>query len=94
MAQILYGTVLSLIEKAVLLCVRYLKISEISLRYRKSIVVVKWMEIKFSMFLNFFDVIAIFFRCFFDVSFLCLVFLCFVFSVFLIFYVLSFYVSS
>ena len=37
------------------------------------------MEIKFSMFLNFFDVISIFFHCFFDVSFLCLVFLCFVF---------------
>ena len=41
-----------------------------------------------------FDVISIFFRYFFDVSFLCLVFLCFVFSVFLLFYVLSFYVSS
>ena len=57
-------------------------------------VVVKCMEIKFSMFLNFFDVISIFFRSFFDVSFLFLVFLCFVFSVFLLFYVLSFYVSS
>ena len=57
-------------------------------------VVVKWMEIKFSMFLNFFDVISIFFQSFFDVSFLCLVFLCSVFSVFLLFYVLSFYVLS
>ena len=88
--QILYGTVLSLIEKAVLMCVRYLKIPEISLRCRKSIVVVKWMEIKFSMFLNFFDVISIFFRCFFSMfslsmfclfrvfAFLCFVVLCFV----------------
>ena len=56
--------------------------------------VLLWMDINFSMFLNFFDVISIFFRSFFDVSFLCLVFLCFVFSVFLLFYVLSFYVSS
>ena len=46
------------------------------------------------MFLNFFDVISIFYRTFFDVSFLCLVFLCFVFSVFLPSYVLSFYVST
>ena len=36
------------------------------------------MEIKFSIFLNFFDVISIFFRSFFDVSFLCFVVLCFV----------------
>ena len=45
------------------------------------------------MFLNFFDVISIFFRPFFEVSFLCLVFLCFVFLLFLLFYVLLFYVS-
>ena len=48
------------------------------------------MEIKFSMFLNFFDVISIFFRCFFSMfslsmfclfrvfAFLCFVVLCFV----------------
>ena len=48
------------------------------------------MEIKFSMFLNFFDVISIFFRCFFSMFSL----LIFCLSVFLLFYVLSFYVSS
>ena len=65
-------------------------IPEICLRYRKSIAVVKWMEIKFSMFLNFFDVTLIFFRCFFSMfslsmfflfrvfAFLCFVVLCFV----------------
>ena len=45
---------------------------------------------KFSMFLNFFDVISKFFRPFFDVFFLCFVFLYYVFSIFLLFYVLSF----
>ena len=81
MNQILYGTILSLMQYYCALnfigqsIVRYLKIPEICLRYRKSIVVVKWMEIKFSMFLNFFDVISIFFRCFvsmFSLSMFCL----------------------
>ena len=49
---------------------------------------------KFSMFLNFFDVISIFIQCFFDVLFLCSVFLCFVFPMFLVFNVLSFYFLS
>ena len=57
---------------------------------KKWIVVVKLMEIKFSIFLNFFDVISIIFRCFF----LCFVLLYHVFSIFLLFNVLSFYVSS
>ena len=49
---------------------------------KKWIIVVKLMEIKFSIFLNFFDVFLIFFRCFFDVFFLCFVFLYFCFSMF------------
>ena len=40
------------------------------------------MEIKFSIFLNFFNVISIFFQFGFEVLFLCLVFLCFVISYF------------
>ena len=71
-----------------LINVRYLKLS------KKWIIVVKLMIIKFSIFLNFFDVISIFFRCFFDVIFLCFVFLYHVFSLFLLFDLLSFYVLS
>ena len=56
--------------------------------------VVKLIEIKFSIFLNFFDVIWKFFRSFFDLFFRCFVFLYYVFSIFLLFYVLSFYVLS
>ena len=56
--------------------------------------VVKLIEIKFSIFLNFFDVISKFFRSFFDLFFRCFVFLYYVFSIFLLFYVLSFYVLS
>ena len=56
--------------------------------------VVKLIEIKFSIFLNFFDVISKFFRSFFDGFFRCFVFLYYVFSIFLLFYVLSFYVLS
>ena len=57
----------------------------------KSICVVKLMQIKISIFLNFFDVILIFFRSFFDLfsmfsfdvlSFYVLSFLCFCFSMF------------
>ena len=61
---------------------------------KKWIVVIKLMEIKFSIFLNFFDVISIFFRCFFDVFIRCFVFLYYAFSIFLLFDILSFYVSS
>ena len=43
---------------------------------------------KFSMFLNFFDVISEFFLSFFDIFFLCFVFLYYVFSIILLFYVL------
>ena len=80
--QIIYGTVLITDRKT--LCVKLHwslincslpQIPEIFIQYQKSIVVVKCMEIKFSMFLNLFDVTSIFFRFLvFDVGFLCLVF--------------------